>query len=112
MAEDDAETVTRSVELCRQMGCALTVARSVAEADKAVNEGDYQVLVWDHNLPDGITLSLIEKAKAKFPRALMIAASPNPRYREMQVAAGCTVDSNPVELFDILRKVIFNYREP
>jgi DNA-binding response OmpR family regulator len=55
--------------LPRQLDCRLAVAKDCAEARRAIDAGDVDLLVVDLNLPDGDGMSLISRLRAKNPAA-------------------------------------------
>ncbi len=73
VVDDHAETVELLGMLLRRRGFSVTLARSVNEALRAVESASFDVLVSDHELPDGTGEELLRRLPARPPLALQIS---------------------------------------
>jgi CheY-like chemotaxis protein len=106
IVEDHFGTVENLVATCEECGCEVKMAMDLASANRIVGEQNFDVFVWDYNLPDGTTLEVIKVAREKNPNATMIASSSNPDSRELQMAAGCNVSADPYSIYGILEEEV------
>src|SRR2546421_4563047 len=73
--EDHADSATVFARVLRIYGAAVTVAHSVAEAQQACEEGSFDLLLCDIELPDGNGLDLLRKARMSCPTTQGIVIS-------------------------------------
>ncbi|MFA5961557.1 MAG: response regulator [Parcubacteria group bacterium] len=105
VVEDHWMTVDNLVAICREAGCEVKVAMSLAEVEAMAKE-KFDIFVWDYNLPDGTTLEAIKVARKRDSEATMIASSSDPESRLLQVIAGCNIEVDPYSIYGVLEKEV------
>ncbi|MEA2715514.1 MAG: hypothetical protein QOG91_542 [Candidatus Parcubacteria bacterium] len=109
LVDNDQASLDGLIKICQSLfGCEVIIARDRRSADQAITLQEFQVIVWGRSFQNE-TLQIIENARTRFPRALQIAAAPEKVDREAQKKAGCMLDANPVNLFDVLGKALASY---
>jgi CheY-like chemotaxis protein len=106
IVEDHLATGENIGFTCEEFGCDVYWATTLLQASCIIIQHKFQLIIWDFNLPDGISIDLIKLAREKFPEAIMVASSSNPNIRALQQAAGCNLSADPSSISDFLRKEI------
>jgi len=105
IVEDHQATSDNLARLCsEEFGCEVCQATDLMDAKTALAQGPYELIIWDFNLPDGNTLSMIKDARPKFPAAIMIASSSDMQKRQSQVQAGCNLEAGPFSISEVVRE--------
>jgi DNA-binding response OmpR family regulator len=106
VVEDHFMTLENLVATCEECGCEVKMAMDLISAKDIIVEENFDVFVWDFNLPDGNTLEAIKIAREKNPGATMIASSSEADNREMQMVAGCNLSASPYSIYNILEEEV------
>lgn len=106
IVEDHIATAENVGFTCEEFGCDVYWATTLLQASCTIRQNEFQLIIWDCNLPDGTSLADIKLARERFPETIMIASSSNPNSRVLQQAAGCDLSADPSSMSDLLRKEI------
>ncbi len=110
LIDNDQSNLDGMIRICQSsFGSEIIIARDKASADQAIILQEFQVIVWGRSFQND-TLQTIKNAHTRFPNALQIAAAPEKADRDAQKKAGCLLDADPENLFEVLSKALANFR--
>jgi len=108
LVEDDA-SVARLIQIQFQReGYALRLAGSLAEARRRLNEGPWDVLLLDRNLPDGDGINLCHEIRATQPHGYIVMLTGMSSRDEKLAGFGCGADdyvTKPFVIDELLARV-------
>jgi len=90
LIEDHADSATVFARVLKAYGHRVTIAHSNAEAQRACEENNFDILLCDIELPDGNGLGLLEKARKICPttQGIVISAHTDDGRRKAALEAG------------------------
>ena len=74
----------------------VTTAYTLAEATDKLKDGEFDVIFWDHVLPDGTPFELMAKTRERFPKLRMIAKASVHKKADRFITAGCNLVAGPL----------------
>ena len=99
IVEDDLLVALNYKDCLEQQGFSCTAVQSIRAASKELKTGNYQLMICDHDLPDGKGLTLIKKHKANDLSVIYVTAATRRILNEARaIPAIKTVLAKPVEL--------------
>lgn len=108
LVEDDAQLVVLLERVLREEGHTLTVCRTLREAEAAVSNGTFDMVVLDWMLPDGDSLDLCARVRSqKLPTSvLMLTARAELQDRVAGLRTGADdYMTKPFEIEELLARI-------
>jgi DNA-binding response OmpR family regulator len=88
VVDDDEDSAALMAALLERQGWKADISCSAEQARLALSSGQYQVLVTDMYLPDGLGMSLLDPAPSALCGAFLVTGALDEAHRRESTAAG------------------------